>query len=112
MVWPASILANRRTERLIGRERKDTISIGIRMISIGSGTLGAKIEKKRKPWRAMPTTITIRNTKNASAKGAMMWLVTGKGWTLGKIANGNRPRKFENSTNMKSVKTKGKNFSP
>ena len=63
----------------MGRLRKETISIGIKRTSIGSGTLGAKIEKKRRPCRASPTTITMRNTKIASVKVTMMWLVTVKG---------------------------------
>ncbi len=91
----------------MGRLRKDTISIGISTTSMTAGTLGAKIEKKCSPCRARPTTITIRNTKIASAKVTMMWLVTVKGWISGK-----RPMRLENSTNMKSVNTKGKNLSP
>ena len=53
--------------------------------------------------------MTIRKTNIASAKVTMMWLVTVKGWMP---IGGMRPSRFANSTNMKSVKMNGKNFSP
>ncbi len=79
MVWPASMLANRRTERLMGRVRKEITSIGISRISIGHGALRhEQLEEADPVLRSKPTTITIRTTTSASAKVTVIWLVTVK----------------------------------
>ena len=57
------------------------------------------------PCFRKPTTMTSRMTNEASANVTAIWLVTVK-------LPGTMPKKFEHNTKMKSVKTKGKNFSP
>src|ERR1700679_1968565 len=105
MVWPASMLAKRRTERLIGRVRKEITSIGISRISRYQGACGTNSLKKLKPCLAKPVTITTAMTRQASENVTAIWLVTVK-------LPGTIPKKLQNSTKMNSEKTKGKNLRP
>ena len=75
-VCPASILANNRTDRLIGRERYEITSIGISKGYMGSGVPGGtKKLKKCIPCFAKPNTVTPMKMTNANAKVTTMWLV-------------------------------------
>ena len=105
MVWPASMLAKRRTERLIGRVRNEITSIGTSRISRYQGACGTNSFRKPMPCFMKPTTITSRITSEARAKVTAIWLVTVK-------LPGTMPKKLLNSTKMKRVKTKGKIFEP
>ncbi len=49
IVWPASMLANRRIERLIGRAQKDMISSGTRNSTMARGAFGTNNLKKPSP---------------------------------------------------------------
>src|SRR6201996_8487642 len=69
------------------------------------GALGTNSMKKRMPCLAKPVRITTSMTVQASARVTAIWLVTVK-------LPGTMPKKLQHSTNMKRVKTKGKNFSP
>ena len=76
MVWPAIMLANKRIDKLIGRERYERTSIGTNTGAINIGIPeGKKKLKKCKPWRAIAITVTPRNTTRAIAKVTTMWLV-------------------------------------
>src|SRR5690242_9583915 len=105
MVWPASMLANRRTERLIGLVRKEMISIGTSSSSKRIGACGTKSFRKPMPCLTKPVMMTARMTTAASANVTQIWLVTVKD-------HGTSPKKLANKTNMKIVKTKGKKIRP
>src|ERR1051326_8919817 len=101
MVCPASMLANKRIDRLMGRAANEMISSGTRNILMANGALGTNSLKKPKPWRQKPVTMTVRITSAVSAKVMAIWLVTVK-------ATGISPKPLQNSTNMKIEKMSGK----
>ena len=75
-VWPANIFANSRTDKLIGLERYEMISIGINNGNMYHGNPG--ITKKLKnlmPCLTNPKTVTNINTPKAKAKVTITWLV-------------------------------------
>ena len=75
-VWPANILANSLTDKLIGRERYEITSIVINKGSIYHGRPGiTKKEKKWKPCFTKPKIVTPINTTAARAKVTIIWLV-------------------------------------
>ena len=59
MVWPASMLANRRTERLIGRVKNEMISIGTSSGSRTKGASGTNSLRKPMPCVMKPVTMTV-----------------------------------------------------
>src|SRR5579864_7149442 len=99
------MLANSRTERLIGRVRNEITSIGTRRIKRYQGALGTKSLRKPIPCLTKPVTMTVKMTSAASANVTTIWLVTVN-------EPGIMPKKLLNSTKMKIVKTKGKKRSP
>jgi len=105
MVWPASMLAKRRTLRLTRRVRNEITSMGISSQMRYQGALGTKSFRKPMPCLMKPTTTTVVKTSTVSAKVTRIWLVTVKD-------HGTRPMKFENSTKKKIANTKGKNANP
>ncbi len=69
VIWPASILAKRRTERLTGRVAKETISTNtMNGRRIGVTPEGTKTLRKWSPCRKKPIPITNEITMMASAK--------------------------------------------
>src|SRR5215831_7044161 len=106
VMCPASMLANRRTEWLTGRDRNEMISISTTSGRITMGTpCGTNSLRKRMPFLANPTTRTVKNTSAASAAVMMMWLVTVK-------KPGIMPSMLHVKINMKMVNTNGKYFMP
>ncbi len=104
MVWPAIMLANRRTDRLTGRVRYDRISIGTSRTSSTLGTpCGTNNVRKCAPCRMTPSTVTRMNTVSASAKVTMMWLVKVKEYGI-------MPSRLPSRMNMNSVNTNGTNL--
>src|SRR5215813_7521769 len=106
VMCPASMLANRRTEWLTGRDRNEMISINTTRGRITTGTpCGTNSLRKRMPFLANPTMSTIKNTRAASAAVTMMWLVTVK-------KPGIMPSMLQAKMNINSVNTNGKYFMP
>src|SRR4029079_12812728 len=106
VMWPASMLANSRTEWLIGRDRKEMISIATTSGRISTGTpCGTNSLRKLRPFLAKPTSSTVKNTRAASAAVTMMWLVTVK-------APGTMASMLAAKMKMNSENTKGKYFMP
>ena len=105
-VCPASIFANKRMARLIGRDKYDIISMGIMSGHIQIGTPGGtNNEKKWIPCLASPKRVTPVKTTIAIANVTAMWLVKVKLY-------GSIPSIFPKRINMKSVKIKGKYLRP
>jgi hypothetical protein len=102
IMWPASMLANSLTDKLIGRKTKDKISTGTMTGIIRAGTPGGKnLPKKPNPlWDMSTPKATIKTTK-AKEKVTTMWLVKVK-------ANGIIPNKLPNSINKNMDNIKGK----
>src|SRR5262245_26391085 len=106
VMCPASMLANRRTEWLTGRDRNEITSISTTSGRIAMGTpSGTNSLRKRMPFLANPTTSTVKNTRAASAAVTMMWLVTVK-------KPGIMPSMLHVKINIKIVNTNGKYFIP
>src|SRR5436190_423740 len=100
------MLANRRTEWLIGRDRNEMISMRMTSGRMRMGTPeGTNSFRKRMPFLAKPTASTVRNTSAASAAVTTMWLVTVK-------KPGIMPSMLQTKMNVKSVNTRGKYFIP
>ena len=78
-MWPASMLPNRRSPRLTGRDRNEITSITEMKGRITIGTPdGTKSLNQPRPCLVMPTMITSRITKTASVAVTTTWLVTVK----------------------------------
>ena len=71
------MLANNLTDKLIGRERYDIISIGTNKKSIGFGTpLGAKnLRNFNNPCFETAITVTAKKMKKEIEKVTTIWLV-------------------------------------
>ena len=70
------MLANRRIDRLTGRDRYEIISIGTINGARNTGAPGGKkYEKKCSPWWASATIVTATITSSAKARVTAIWLV-------------------------------------
>ena len=105
-VWPANMLANSLTDKLIGLERYEITSIGINKGSIYQGRPGiTKNEKKCRPCFTKPSIVTPINTTAARAKVTIIWLVNVKLYGIIQTI-------FPTRTNINIVNTNGKKRLP
>src|SRR5690606_23809861 len=75
-MWPARMLAQRRTAWLSGREKNEITSMMITNQRMYQGTPdGANTLRNFKPFLAKPATMTVKNTNSASAAVTTIWLV-------------------------------------
>ena len=69
MVWPASMLAKRRTERLMGRVKKEITSIGTSREQDVAAPAGTNSLRKPMPCLMKPVTITSQDHQAGQREG-------------------------------------------
>ena len=102
-VWPASMLANNRTDKLTGRIKYDIISMQTIKGNIATGTPeGTNNCKNWDPCRTNPSMHNPIKNANAIKKVNAIWLV-------GVKAYGVNPKRLQNNIKPKVKKNNGKN---
>lgn len=104
IVWPAIMFAASLKDKLTDLARNAKTSINVTNGESQRGVpLGRKILKKPSPFFKIPKNVTRAKMKTAIPNVTIIWLVTVKPY-------GNIPRRLQLITNIKNVKTRGKNF--
>ena len=105
-MWPASMLAKRRTERLIGRDRNEIISIGDDQRQQHAGH-AVRHEQLEEAEAVLVEAVDDDRADHQHRQREGDDDLAGDGEEIG-----NMPSMLATSTNMNSENTSGKNFMP